>query len=424
MFKFRHIPALALAAMICGGTLHANFTLFDMAKDAMFIAKGEFVALQRTGIGDRLTLRCDSMIYGEMPANGHVTLEAFEPAPADEALGRPAIVAFNRINSTFYFLHHPFSQRGAFYFETDDVAPDGLVQSERALRNFLAINQPHWEAIRGELRKRLQYGDAGYEGNFSVELTNEWKSELLRQVTWTGTWAARDAAKALVDHALFKGRCTVEELQLVGGVVPSSEVGSIGRAYMLELIRNELSAHPQLPVLVAMVRQETSQACLGKLSNLLVVIEDRAKVLAEMGAIITDAAANDQMRCNALQILQALRDPGGLVHVHGAVRAEMNRGASHSMPVLRRAFAALKSTPNESNLPLIQDFQASEICIASWELTRHAWVAFAMIDSEATNQKLRDAFDAEPVVGRRQFLNSLMPENKVYREMLIIYPEK
>ncbi|MBE7491315.1 MAG: hypothetical protein HS108_06105 [Planctomycetes bacterium] len=423
MQKALNIFAVALGAALLGGALHANFTVFDMAKDAMYITRGEFVGLERTGVGDKLTLRCDTMIKGELATGTQVTLEAFEPAPADAALGRDVIVGFNLINGKHYFLHHPFCQRGAFYFETDDTAADGLDRTERALRNFVAINEPHKAEIEAELRKRLQYQRADYEGEFAAPLINAWKAELLSQIAWKNTWASRDAAKALVDHDLFKGRCTVAELQLVGGLVPLSEIGSIGRAYMLELIRNERSAHPELPALIAMVAEETSQACVGKLSNLLLVVDDREAVLASMGNLINAATSSAQTRCNALQILQAIKDKAGLVHVHAAITAEVAKGGDHSKPVLRRAFEALKAMPDAQNQPLLETFLTGDIARNSWEMERYGWVAFAMIDSEATNQTILRHYALANNKGRQNFFKALLPQNKVYRELLIIHPE-
>ncbi|MBX3473461.1 MAG: hypothetical protein KF754_03695 [Planctomycetes bacterium] len=425
MRKAMNIFAVTLGATLLGGALQANFTVFDMAKDSMFIARGEFVGLQRTAQGDRLTVRCDTVIKGDLATGTEVTLEAFEPAPADAALGRDVIVGFNQINGKHLFLHHPFAQRGAFYFETDDKHPAGLSQTERALRNFIAINEPHKATIEAELRKRLILQDAGYEGEFEPTLIKSWKAELLLQASWADTWAARDAAKALVDHALFKGQCTVAELQSIGALVPQSEVGSIGRAYMLELIRTETSAHPSTAALVAMVREETSQACVGKLSNLLLVAADRPAVIEAMGSMISSEDSTDQMRCNALQILQAIKDPAGLVHIQAAVTAQAAKGADHSKPVLRRAFEALKANPSASSIALLDSFLAGEVAASSWEMTQYAWVAYSMIDTQETNQKifkmLRDNADNK---AKKAFFNKLVPDNKVYRELLIIHPEK
>jgi len=423
MRKVLNILAVALGTTLLGGALQANFTTFDMAKDAMYITRGEFVGLERTGLGDRLTVRCDTMIKGQLAAGTEVVLEAFEPAPADQALGRDVIVAFNLINGKHYFINHPFAQRGAFYFETDDKAADGLAQTERALRNLILINEPHKAEIEAELRKRLQYQNAGYEGEYAAPLVNAWKAELLLQASWKDTWAARDAVKALVDHQIFKGQCTVAELQQVGGLVAQSEVGSICRAYMLELIRNEATAHPSLPVLCAMVAEETSQACVGKLSNLLLVAEDRATVLNRMGAFINDAGSSVQVRCNALQILQAIKDHNSLPLVHGAITAEVNRGEDCSKPVLRRAFEALKAMPDTQNVTALETFLAGEVAAASWEMTRHAWVALAMVDSTETNQKVITQFKNAENEGKKKFFQTLLPNNKVYRELVIIHPE-
>lgn len=423
MKKILNILAVAFGVSLLAGAAHANFTLFDMAKDSMYIARGEFVSLERTGVGDRLTLRCDKLIKGELAVGTQVALEVFEPAPADEALGRDVIVGFNLIHGKYYFLHHPTAQRGAFYFETDDKAANGLDQSERALRNFIAINAPHTEAILQQLRLRLQLESQAYEGVFETSLIDAWKAELLNEMAWSGTWAARDAAKALVDHDLFKGNCTPDEIDRVGAMIPASEVGGIGRAYMLERVRHQKSAHPALSALVAIVREETSQACVGKTSNLLLAHEDRAKVLAEMGAIINDTLATPQMRCNALQILGALRDKNGLSFVHDAIRAEMNRGNDNSKPILRRAFDALKTTPGEASIGVITDFQASEICTKSWEMTQYSWIAMSMIDTEATNQKVALQLSKETNPQRRKFYQLLLPQNKVWREVMIIHPE-
>ncbi|MCC6464897.1 MAG: hypothetical protein IT463_06100 [Planctomycetes bacterium] len=420
--------AVTFGATVFCGALQANFTLFDMAKDAMYITRGEFVGLQRTATGDRLTVRCNEMIKGELALGTEVTLEAFEPAAADAALGREVIVAFNLVNGKHYFLHHPFSQRGAFYFETDDSAPNGLDQSEQSLRNFIAINQPHQEEILGELRKRLQQQDAGYEGVFNAALTNEWKAELLRQVPLSGTWAAFDAAKALVDHDLFKGTLTVADLQVIGNALPASETGSLARAYMLEAIRNEVSAHPSHEVQMQMLRAETSQACVGKLSNLLLQYEVRAQLMTELGQMINDGAATVQQRCNALQTIEALKDAGGLPHVHGAILAEMGRGEDASKPVLRRAFQALRAIPSETSVEPLEAFIASDLCKNSWELTQWAWVAMSKVDSEYTNQQVRDQFSQATNPRNRKFFEALMPgsngNGKLHRDLLIIHPEE
>jgi hypothetical protein len=74
-------------------------------------------------------------------------------------------------------------------------------------------------------------------------------------------------------------------------------------------------------------------------------------------------------------------------------------------------------------MAVIADFQASEICTSSWEMTRYSWVAYAMIDSEATNLKIEQLFKQETNLARKKFFHALLPTNKVYRELLIIHPE-
>ncbi|MCA8913129.1 MAG: hypothetical protein KDB82_15620 [Planctomycetes bacterium] len=417
--------AVVTVAVLLSSALQANFTMFDLAKDSMFIARGEFTSLNRTAAGDRLTLRCDELIKGDLAAGSEVTLEAFEPAPADEALGREVIVCFNLINGKHYFLYHPFAQRSFTFGDgPDDQVPNALDQDEQSIRNFMAINAPHQEVILTELRKRLEMQDSGYEGEYDKALINEWKAELLKQVTWAGTRAAKDAAKALVEHKLFKGTCTVDELRAVGQQVTHSQVGSLERAYELELIRQEPSAHPTLEEQLNMLREETSQSCVGKLSSLMNQVENREAVLAGVGMMAQDANMPAQSRVNALQMLQALKDTAGLPYVHAAIQGELERGPDANKDVLRRAFSALRSTPSETNVDIIEASLDSDYVKESWELQQRAWVAYAMIDSEETNAtitaKCNESFSNK---GLHKFFQKLLPTNKIIRKLIIIHPE-
>jgi hypothetical protein len=410
-----------MAATLLAGALHANFTMFDLAKDSMFIVRGEFSGLERTPAGDKLTIRCDEVIKGDLEAGTAVVLEAFEPAPADEALGREVIVCFNLINGKHYFLNHPFAQR-SFVFETDDVATDGLDRNEQSLRAFMAINEPHTELIQTELRKRLELETMDYAGEYPEPLIFSWKDELLRQAAWSGTRAARDAAKALVDHDLFKGKATIADIDAVGALVPFSAIGDIERAYMLEFIRQQPSAHPSLDVQLKMLHEETSQACVGKLSNLMLQIENREAVLTAVGAMATDRGIQSRSRVNALQMLQALADVNGLPHVHAAITAELE-AETFDKEVLRRAFSALRSTPDAASTDNLEQYIAHPVVAESWELTQRAWVAYSMINSEHTNQKLRDMYNSAPNPAAKRLYQKLLPENQIIRKLMIIHRE-
>lgn len=416
--------AVLAAAILAAPGLYANFTMFDLAKDSMFIVRGEFTSLERTDAGDKLVLHCDEVITGDdLKAGMDVVLEPFERAHADDALGREVIVCFNLMDGKHYFLNHPHGQR-SFIFESSDVAPDGLDRNEQALRNFLAINEPHMREIRDELRKRLQFEDAGYMGSFDSELLEDWKAELLNQVSWTGTRAAKDAAKALFEHSLFKDLVTVADLEQVGSIVPSSAPGTIGRAYMLELIRQQDSAHPSLPVLLDMLREETSQACVGKLTNLFLASskENRETVIGEIGEIVTSVSAPEQARVNALQVFEGLEFTESLPFVREALQMEVE-STGKSKEVVRGALKALRTTHDGDNLELLQSTLESDYVSESWELTQRAWVALAMINSDESNEAVFDAWRNEKVRARKDFFRKLLPENKLVREMIIIHRE-
>ena len=413
--------AVVAVAVLLSSALQANFTMFDLAKDSMFIARGEFTSLDRTAAGDRLTLRCDEMIKGELADGTEVTLEAFEPAPADEALGREVIVCFNLIKGKHLFLYHPFAQR-SFIFETDDVAAKGLDQNEQSIRNFMAINEPHTEVIISELQKRLELGLA-YEGQYDAPLIDQWRAELVRQASWAGTRAAKDAAKALVEHALFKDTVTLDDLHAIGQLVPQSAVGTLERAYMLELIRNEVSAHPNFDAQMVMLSEETFDACVGKLSNLMAQVENRELVLSEVGALATNRNLTVRTRVNALQMLEVLKDKAGLPYVQNAISGELDNPETFEKDVLRRAFMALRSTPDVTNIDVITASLESDIFEASWELQQRAWVAYAMIDTTATNAKIESECTASEDLARRRFFKKLLPAYKMARKLMIIHNE-
>lgn len=421
MRKLTAMMMMAGGAALLSGALDANFTVFDLSKDSMFIVRGEFTTLERTVAGDRLSLQCAEVIKGELPVGGEVVLEAFEKAPADEALGREVIVCFHRVQDSYYFVNHPFGWR-SFIFEESDVAPAGLDMNETAIRNFLAINQPHQEVIVGELRKRLQLQDAGFMGQFEPALIEAWKAELLRQVAWSGTRAAMDAAKALCEHPLFRGKLSVAEIEKVGTLLPASAVGTIERSYMLEIVRNQNSAHPQLPTLLQMLREETTDFCVGKLSNLLFAVSNRESVLAAVGEIAGNFSLSSQARANALQIFEALKDVNGLSYVHAAIMAELERGEAFSKPVMRRAMRALRSTPDASSMEVLEICLAHESFSSSWELTQWGWLAYSMINTDATNAKIREQFNAT-THGKKRFFQKLLPENQIVRKLMIIHPE-
>lgn len=413
--------AVLMLTVLLSSALHANFTMFDLAKDSMFIARGEFTSLERTNVGDRMTLRCDEVIKGDLLPGAEVTLEAFEPAPADDGLGREVIVCFNLINGKHYFLNHPFAWR-SFIFETDDVAANGLDQNEQSLRNFLAINAPHQATIEAELRRRLELKNAGFMGEFEQPLLDAWKSELLQQVSWAGSRAARDAAKAMVEHPLFKGTLNIAEIEKVGSLLAASAPGEIERAYMLELVRNQNSAHPQFPVLIQMLAEETSQACVGKLSNLMLAVENREMVLEGVGTMAADRSLPAQARINALQMLQALKDTNGLPWVHQAITSEMS-APDFNKDVMRRALSALRSTPDASSIMVLNLCIDNPIFQESWELTQRAWIAYAMIDTAETNAVIRTRFNAAETKGLKFFFQKLLPENKIIRKLMMVHKE-
>jgi hypothetical protein len=413
--------AVLAASVTLSGALHANFTVFDLAKDSMYIARGEFSSLERTASGDRLTLRCDTVIKGDLQTGAEVSLEAFEPAHADDALGRDVIVCFNLVDGKHYFVNHPIAYR-SFMFETDDAAPNGLNQNEQAIRNFLAINAPHQEAILQQLRKRLQLKQLGYMGRFDADLVDQWRDELLKQTAWAGTRAARDAAKALVEHELFKGSLTVPQVRMVADRLSASQVGSIERAYMLELVRNFPETHPELAVLLNMLRQETSQACVGKLSSLMSQVENREGVLAAVGEMATNTGYGSQTRVNALQMLQALKDTDGLPYVHAAVLGELER-SDWDKDVLRRAFKAMRDTPDAGSTVVLDTCLEHPVVTESRELTQLAWIAYAMIDSTETNTTLRGRYKSAENEVNKRFFQRLLPENKILRKLIIVHKE-
>ena len=383
--------AVVLATVVAANALHAHLTLFDLAKDSQYIVRGEFTGLERTINGDRLSLRCDEVIRGDLPEGLTVTLEAFEPAPADEALGREVIVCYYVVDGRNLFLYHPFAVR-SFMFEDFDVAPNGLDQNEQALRNFMEINSFHQAEIAAELLKRGEYQTMAYEGEYAQPLIDEWKAELLKQLTWSGTRAAFDASKALCEHDLFRGQLTVAELQTIGAHVALSAPGTLERSYQIELIRNEVSAHPDFNTQIQMMREETSQACVGKLSNLMNSVEDKLMVIERVGTIAIDRGNETaQARINALQILQALKNTDGLPYVHQALLGELESEDTNK-DVMRRGFSALRWTPDASSIPVLDTLLTSTYVSESWELTQRAWIAYSMIDTTETNNRLRTKF--------------------------------
>jgi hypothetical protein len=426
------IPTLTvtLGALLLAGAAHAGFTLFDMAKDAMYIARGEFVGLQRTTEGDRLNLRVDRAIKGELETGTEIVIEPFEKAPWDVALGHDVIVAFNLMDGKYYFLNHPFGWR-SFYHHGSDVAEDGLDRNEQALRRLVAINEPYRRTvIEPELRKRLTFQDMGYAGDFTgvPQLMDAWKAELLEQMSWAGSWAARDAAKVLTVHSLFcfpsDWRLNDEEIRHVGlNLVPNSAVGSIERAYMLELVRRNPEAHPALPVLMNMLREETSQACVGKLAVLFYFVSDRAVVIQQLGELAIRRDAPDRPRINALQVLGGLRDATSVPYLNAILETEVEMGAEFNKPVVRAALKTMHAMPHASMINTLEMFLASGIASESWELTRRAWLAYAKIDNDHTNALVDKAWREETNPTVKRFLARIQPETKLNRDLIMIHNE-
>ncbi|MHC4840977.1 MAG: hypothetical protein ACYTDT_08505 [Planctomycetota bacterium] len=412
--------AIALGSTVFAGSLSANFTLFDVAKDSMNIVRGEFVELERTNKGDRLTLRCDKVLKGSVSVADEIVIEPFEISKADAALGRDVIVGFNEINGEFTFTKAPYAWR-SFYFEETDPAPNGLDMNEQALKAFVAINAPHKEEIEAELRKRLEYQDAGYEGIFEEGLIEAWKVELLSQMNLKGSWAARDAAKAVVDHELFKGKLTVAEVQEIGALLPEAQIGTLGRAYMIEAIRHEVSAYPSREALIQMVREETSQSVVGKLAGLLSVDEDRAAVIEAIGSIITEASDGTNARVNAMQVALGLKDVTALPHVHAALQNEM--GSTFDKDVVRAALKTMRAVPSEDSTSVLETYMESSQFANSWELRQRAVIAYACIDSKHTNAKLKTMYLSEENPTYRKFLLKMLDTNKDLRLVYMVHKE-
>ncbi len=430
--------AIALSLFAQSG--HAAFTLYDLARDSMYIARGEFTSLERTSQGDRLTLRCDTWIKnwsGETLENrAEVVLEPFEHHPADAALGRDVIVGFNLINGKYYFNMAPYAWR-SFYFENADHAENGLDRNEQALRNFVAINAPHQANIEEELRQRLVRQSLEYEGNWTEDkfpgLWTSWKEELLNQMAWRGTIAARDAAKAFVSHPVFKFKLTAQEKERVGALLKSSQPGSVERSYMLELVRADKHAHPDLETMLGMLREETADYCVGKLAVLFHMHDDREAVVSAIGEMAVDRS-QQRPRVNALQTLAAMKDASALPFVHGVLTNEQARGAEREKfdkDAVRGALNALKAIRNTESAEVLESYIASEQCTASWELTQRAWIAYSVIDSDRTNKAIQEEFvrvrQAKPVNSARLRLMARLlntsPEQKIKRELIQVFNE-
>lgn len=411
IYSLAMMTALSLMASPC----FAGFTLFDTAKDAMFIGRGEFTSLERTNKGDRLVFRCDSAIKGSI--SGEVTLEPFEVAPADEALGREAIVGFDLINGKYYF-SATNQRRGVFMKE------EGIDHCEKALTALIAINAPHQPMIEAELRKRLEYQNMAYEGEFPQELLDSWKSELVRQCKLHGSAAARDAAKCLLEHGLFKGKVTLSDMQLIAPEVPLTPAGSTERSFMILVIRNENSVHPGFETLLTMLKEETADFNVGRLAELFNA-KDHGAVFAAMDTIVKDTDATEQHQVNALQVLQAFRQVSTLPTVHYALKKQQDAGVEGMRKnVARRALMAMRDTPDTSSVAALESFLGSEICGAKFEFEKRALQALAMIDTDQTNAMIRAKFIAsKDSPARRQFLRGLLSENKDWRGAIMIHNE-
>lgn len=417
--------------------LQANYTLFDLAKDSTNIVRGEFVELERTKMGDRLTLRCDKTVKGNIVAGTEIVLEPFEIQKADDALGREVIVGFDLHEGSYIFNKAPFSWR-SFYFESTDPAPNGLDLNEKALSDFVAVNSLYEDEIIEQLRMRHErktklpvvtmqpsnqpVRDLSYEGEFSNELINAWKVELLKQMKLKGSWAARDAAKAVVDHEVFKGKMTVAELQQIGMILPNAQIGTLGRAYMIEAIRREVSAYPSRDELLQIVREETSQSVVGKIAGLLMVDEDRAGVLESIGSMIVDNTAGTQTRVNAMQVLLVTRDTDGLSFVRDALQSEMEN-SDFDKDVVRAALKTMRAVPSEDNTSVLEAYMDGEQFAGSWELRQRTWIAYACIDSAHSNAKIADAYNAEQNKTYRRFLQKMLLVNRELRLVIMIHNE-
>lgn len=421
MNKLLKSLVVVLVAGFFANGLQANYTLFDLAKDSTNIVRGEFVELERTTKGDRLTLRCDKTIKGGIAAGTEIVLEPFEIQKADDALGRDVIVGFDLHEGSYIFNKAPFSWR-SFYFEEADPAPNGLDMNEQALSAFVAINAPYQDVILEQLGIRIEQQNLSYEGNFGDELINAWKVELLNQMELKGSWAARDAAKAVVDHDLFKSKMTVAELQQIGMILPNAQIGTLGRAYMIEAIRHETSAYPSRDELLQIVREETSQSVVGKVAGLLMVDEDRPVVLDAIGNMIVDGTAGTQTRVNALQVLLGFKDTAGLTYVHDALQSEMEN-SDFDKDVVRAALKTMRAVPSEDNTSALEAYMESEQFAGSWELRQRTWIAYANINSAHSNTKIADTYNAEQNETYRGFLKKMLHINRTLRSIIMVHNE-
>ena len=412
--------ALLLGVSLCSSTLSAGYTMFDTVKDSMIIARGEFVGLERTAKGDRLTFRCDEFLKGSL-SGSEMIIEPFEIAPADNALGREAIVGVVLIDGKYKVQY----MRRSIIMESDDVASDGLDQNAAAIKALVTINAKYSALIITELQKRLELQNMAYEGKFPASLIDEWKTELVRQCSLTGTWAARDAAKVLYEHGLFKGKVTTAELQKIGNLLPGSAVGQMERAYMAMLVRQDASAQPSLDAKMVMLLEETSRMCVGHIANMLSV-EEREMVNGRLAAVISDPTVSSQQRINVLQVLGGFGLKGDASHVgsiQSALSTEVAKGSDFNKNIVRAALSALRDTPDASSTAQLEQYMETDECKLSWELTRRALIAYSVIDSKATNGNLRQMFKRAKDPSSKKFIGRLLPNNKDWRRAVMIFNE-
>jgi hypothetical protein len=410
--------AASIAAAAFAAPAFAGYTLFDTAKDSMFVGKGEFVALQRTPDGDRLTLRVSEWLKGEMPgASVNVVIEPFDKAYNDAAIGQKAIVGFNQVNGKFYT---PFASRSIF------LAHENLAACEDALRGLCAINKPYDAVIKQELRKRLEYRSLAYEGDFSgqPELLAQWREELIRHTGLVASDACRDALKCFWEHEFFKNTLTRDEKARIAKNLPRTSPGVRAdvneRSFMILLLREDKDLLPDIDTQFRMLAEEVADFNVSRLAETMQHF-DRGQVLARLGEMLKNRELTAQQRDNAALVLLALKDKKGLPLLREVLASESTGAFKPERQVVRRVLMAMREIPDASNTGALEAFLATDFARKSREFRQHAIAAYAMVDSAETNKRLGEWLNAADNDADRAFFRNMLDKER--RAIVVIHRE-
>lgn len=408
-----------------------NFSTYSLFHDVLrgtHIAVGNVTAVTTTRPDNLITFEPSEYLMGDPLATTSIDLISGVNSDLSELVGQRVVLSFIETPDGEYGLTHGVHSLTPDHFTVtaNGVAHEltfGVDTSIAMYKQLLLTKAEYGEVIDVALAANPE------DGNFELpsSLVGEWAYTLVQYLGESNTRAADHAGRTLYNEPVFKNALTEDMLGTIKQHVVTSEPQSYDRGWMYMLLARE-GSELRLHDVMQNVRDEVAKINLDHIAEYLHEVHDEEDVVTELANIYTSVANTVDERRNAVIVAGQFGSRQSLPYLHqllGNVSGlDLQRELLNTLYFLRseESFTPLVNYINGGTA--VTESGKQRDVLENRELYKRAIRAIAVIDSEHSNLYLRQAYTTvkeENATWVREFMWPLLPQNKHWRELVMIH---